>query len=108
MGSLIFLSFACVKLYLRKPVFEKLFNIAEYSKLNKKEKAMYDTNLKRKWDNQAALDYARHEGMEKGAEKKSYEFVRNLLSAGKFSIAEIANFANVPEAFVRKVKKEIK
>ena len=89
-----------IPLYLRKPVFEKLFNIAEYSKLNKKEKAMYDTNLKRKWDNQAALDYARHEGMEKGKE----EVVRNLLSAAKFTIAEIANFAGVTEVFVKKIK----
>ena len=101
-----------IPLYLRKPVFEKLFNIAEYSKLNKKEKIMYDTNLKRKWDNQAALDYARHEGigigMEKGMEKGKAEVVKNLLSAGSFTIAKIANFANVTEAFVRKVKKEIK
>jgi len=47
-------------------------------------------------------------GMEKGAEKKSYEFVKNLLLADEFSIAKIASFANVTESFVRKVKKEIK
>lgn len=97
-----------IPLYLRKPIFEKLFNIAEYSKLNKKEKVMYDTNLKRKWDNQAALDYARHEGIGIGMEKGKAEVVKNLLTTGKFSIAEIANFANVPEAFVRKVKKQLK
>lgn len=97
-----------IPLYFRKPIFEKLFNIAEYSKLNKKEKAMYDTNLKRKWDNQSALDFARHEGMEKGMEKGKAEVVKNLLTAGKFSITEIANFANVSEAFVLKVKKQIK
>ena len=61
---------------------------------------MYDTNLKRNWDNQAALDYARYEGMEKGKE----EVVRNLLAGAKFTIAEIANFAGVTEAFVKKIK----
>lgn len=44
--------------YLRKPIFEKLFNIAEYTNLTKKEKAMYDSNLKRKWDNKNVMDYA--------------------------------------------------
>src|SRR5690606_20213668 len=37
-------------MYLRKPIFEKLFQIAEYSNLNKEEKEMYDVSLKRKWD----------------------------------------------------------
>lgn len=37
-------------LYLRRPIFEKLFNIAEYSKLSKEEKEMYDASLKYKWD----------------------------------------------------------
>jgi hypothetical protein len=89
-----------IPLYFRKPIFKKLFNIAEYSRLSKKEKIMYDTNLKRKWDNQAALDYARHEGMG----KSKVEVVRNLLAAARFTIAEIANFAGVTEAFVKKVK----
>lgn len=31
--------------YLRKPVFEKLFNIAEYTNLTKEEKNMYDSKL---------------------------------------------------------------
>jgi metal-dependent amidase/aminoacylase/carboxypeptidase family protein len=44
----------------------------------------------------------------KGEEKKSYEVVKNLLAANKFTIAEIAIFANVTEAFVKKVKKTLK
>jgi len=34
-----------IPVYLRKPIFEKLFNIAEYSNLTKEEKTMYDTSL---------------------------------------------------------------
>jgi len=58
-----------IPLYLRKPVFEKLFDIAEYSRLTKEEKQMYDTSLKRKWDTAGALEYARREGIEKGIQK---------------------------------------
>jgi hypothetical protein len=46
-------------------------------------------------------------GKVEGAEKKSYEVVKNLLRANKFTVAEIANFANVPEIYVKKVKKTL-
>jgi predicted transposase/invertase (TIGR01784 family) len=55
--------------YLRKPIFEKLFSIAEYTNLTKEEKTMYDSSLKYKWDNENVLNYALKEGMEKGMEK---------------------------------------
>ncbi|SHN25360.1 Rpn family recombination-promoting nuclease/putative transposase [Mucilaginibacter sp. OK098] len=44
--------------YLRKPIFEKLFSIAEYTNLTKEEKTMYDSSMKYKWDNKNVLDYA--------------------------------------------------
>jgi predicted transposase/invertase (TIGR01784 family) len=44
--------------YLRKPIFEKLFNIAEYTNLSKEEKEMYDSSMKHKWDNKHVLDTA--------------------------------------------------
>ena len=53
-----------IPLYLRKPIFQKLFEIAEYSKLNREEKEMYDISLKRKWDAQGALAYAEQKGRE--------------------------------------------
>lgn len=122
-------------LYLRKPIFEKLFQIAEYSKLNKEEQEMYDRSLRNKWDEysiresaliekQRALEKGMQEGLEKGmqqglekgmqqgiekgiekgVENKSYEVVENLLSAGRFTISEIARFATVTEEFVEKVR----
>jgi len=62
------------------------------------------------------LEKGLEKGIEKGIEKGKmqgeeetrYEVVKNLLVANKFTIAEIANFANVTEYFVRKVKKTIK
>lgn len=35
---------------------------------------------------------------------KSYEFVKKLLAAKKFTIDEIADFAGVTEVFVKKIK----
>lgn len=55
--------------FLKKPVFQKLFQIAEYSNLNKEEKQMYDVSLKRKWDEYAVREYWETEGMQKGIEK---------------------------------------
>ena len=37
-----------IPVYLRKPIFEKLFSIAEYTNLTKEEKTMYDSNSKYK------------------------------------------------------------
>ncbi len=54
------------------------------------------------------IQKGRAEGMGKGAAQKSYEVVKKLLSAGKFTIPEIAGFAGVSEDFVRKVKKRRK
>ncbi len=47
------------------------------------------------------------EGMKEGIEAAKGEVVKNLLTAGKFSIAEIVNFANVTEAFVNKVQHSV-
>jgi predicted transposase/invertase (TIGR01784 family) len=55
--------------YLRKPMFEKLFDIAEYTNLTKEERNMYDSSLKYKWDNKNVLDHAISEAEAKGIEK---------------------------------------
>ncbi len=61
---------------------------------------MYDVELKRKWDRANILAYAREqgkkEGLAEGEVKKNYEFVSNLLEAKRFSVEEIAKYANVP------------
>ena len=50
----------------------------------------------------------REDAFEKGIEKGKTEVVANLISTGNFSISQIANFANVPESFVRKFKEGTK
>jgi predicted transposase/invertase (TIGR01784 family) len=66
--------------YLRKPIFEKLFNIAEYTNLTKEEKAMYDSSLKYKWDNKDVLDTAVKEAEHKKALNIAWELKKEGLA----------------------------
>ncbi len=72
---------------------------------------MYDVELKRKWDRANILAHAREQGKEEGlAEgeaKKNYEFVSNLIQAGRFSVDEIAQYANVSVSFVLEVQEKL-
>src|SRR5690606_3987380 len=90
-----------IPVYLRKPIFEKLFNIAEYSNLTKEEKTMYDTSLKRKWDNKAVLDYAVNEAV-KEADLKAREEERAKAEVEKRKIALEFKNLGVPVADIAK------
>lgn len=107
-------------------IFSKLFHIAAVSNLTKEDYMSYQKDLKAQWDEYAikktmedereeerkeameaikkAFKKGEEKGREKGREEGKAEVVRNLLSGGKFSVAEVANFANVSESFVRKLK----
>lgn len=68
------------------PVFEQLFNIAEYSKLNMEEKDMYDVSLKRLWDQEVVRQYYEQkmeEALEKGREEALAEARSNLLNIAR-------------------------
>ena len=108
-----------IPVILNTKIFSKLFNIAAISNLTKEEYMKYQKDLMASWDEYSikktlleegmkkGIEKGREEGREEGIEKKSYEVVKNLLSVDRFTIAEVANFANVSEAFVRKVKKDL-
>ena len=53
---------------LNKRVFQKIFKIAEVSNLTKEEKAMYDSNLKSRWDYENSIAFAKEEAIEIGKE----------------------------------------
>jgi predicted transposase/invertase (TIGR01784 family) len=84
--------------YLRKPIFEKLFSIAEYTNLTKEEKIMYDQNLKRKWDNQSVLDYAvstaEAKGIEKGKHEEAVTIAKEMKNDG-LPLAQISKFTKL-------------
>ncbi|RKR81733.1 putative transposase/invertase (TIGR01784 family) [Mucilaginibacter gracilis] len=87
--------------YLRKPVFEKLFSIAEYTNLTKEEKTMYDSSLKYKWDNKNVLDYAVKEADAKAREEerlKALEEKKNIAREMKkdgLPVSQISKFTKL-------------
>lgn len=115
--------------YLRKPIFEKLFQLAEYSKLKPEEREMYNLSLRNKWDAESirssqeeqlrqarekAMAEGRAEGIAEGEAKGKAEgevmgkaeVIKNLLSSNKFSISEIAELADVNVEFVKQIEAE--
>jgi hypothetical protein len=109
--------------YLRKPVFEKLFQLAEYSKLKPEEREMYNASLRNKWDAESirssqeellkrarekAMAEGKAEGEAEGKVEGKAEVIKNLLSLNKFSISDIAELANVTEEFVKQIEAEEK
>ncbi|MDB4921184.1 Rpn family recombination-promoting nuclease/putative transposase, partial [Mucilaginibacter sp.] len=91
--------------YLRKPIFEKLFNIAEYSNLTKEEKTMYDSSMKYKWDNKNVLDYAIKEGMEKGKLEGELEKARDIARELKKEGLSIDFIAKTTKLSVEEIEK---
>lgn len=69
--------------YLRKPVFKKLFTIAEYSNLTKEEQMKYDSSMKYKWDNENVLEYAIKKAKEEGKQEGKQEGKKEGKEEGK-------------------------
>jgi len=76
---------------LQQPIFQKLFNIAEYINLTKEEQMSYDQDLKNKWDNYSALAYAKEEG----ERSKAISIVRELKKMG-LPLDQIAAVIELP------------
>ena len=53
-----------------------------------------------------AFDEIRYEGELIGQKKQSIETAKKMLNAGKFSISEIAEYADLDEAYVKVLKQE--
>nr|WP_295928965.1 Rpn family recombination-promoting nuclease/putative transposase [uncultured Dyadobacter sp.] len=68
--------------FLAKPVFSKLFQVAEVCNLNQQEKMAYDASLKARWDYYNSLDYALKEGVEKGRRDEQLSIARSMKDKG--------------------------
>ena len=68
--------------YLRKPIFEKLFNIAQFTNLTKEEKMLWDNNAKHRWDNKNVMDYAINEATEKATKSGQEKGLKMGLQEG--------------------------
>ncbi len=80
-----------VPVFLNKRIFRKVFQIAEISKLSKEEKAMYDSNLKAKWDYENSIEFAKEEAAEQAGHKKALEIARKMKENG-IPMVQIALF----------------
>ena len=58
-----------IPVVLTKPVYDKVFRIAEVCNLNQQEKMAWDAYLKVKWDNENSMDYAKKQAMKEGREE---------------------------------------
>lgn len=92
-----------IPVYFRKPIFEKLFQIAEYSNLTKEEKTMYDQSMKYKWDDEnvveCAVTTAKAEGVAKGIEEGEHKKALDIalkMKNKRFSIDQIVEFTGLP------------
>lgn len=73
-----------------------------------KSKTMGIVEMIREREIKALSEEYMEKGIKKGIEKGKAEFVKKLFAANKFTVAEIANFAGVTDAYVRKVIKTFK
>lgn len=69
--------------YLSGPEFDQLFALAKYANLTEEERDMYNTSLKRKWDNKNVLDYAVEQGQLKAKHEQAIEMAKEMLAANE-------------------------
>ncbi len=99
-----------IPLFLRKPVFSKLFNVAEVSNLNREDKMAYDSSLKQKWDLQNSFDYVEKEGFEKGVtegrlegkKQEKLNIARNMKAKG-LDFVLISELLDLPVETIEKL-----
>ncbi|KAA8478231.1 putative transposase/invertase (TIGR01784 family) [Arcticibacter tournemirensis] len=83
--------------FLDKRVFQKIFSIAEVSKLTTEERMAYEASLKAKWDSQNAFAYVEKRVREE-EQAKMLEERRNIARAMKadgLSVAQISKFTGL-------------
>ena len=98
---------------LRDRVFGRLFDVAEYARLDDEERKNYVESMNTARDTYNQIDYAlnkgigigREEGIEIGREKKAYEIARNLL-AMKLDIDSISQATGLTKEGVAKLSEQ--
>ncbi|WP_300598531.1 Rpn family recombination-promoting nuclease/putative transposase [Niabella sp.] len=97
-----------IPVILHKKIFQKLFQIAEVANLKKEDYMLYEKDLLDKWTEYAVLKTAEDKGVEKGAEQKAREFVKNLIVKFEFSDEQAANAAEVSVDVVKKIRASLR
>ena len=92
----------------KNPAFVDLIDLATYDKMTEDEQIAYDRSLKRMWDYEAVMDYAREtaheagvaEGMKKGKAEGHHDVAINMKKLG-FDIDTIAQATGLSEADIK-------
>jgi len=87
---------------LQKPIFMRLFKLAEYSNLTKEEKMYYDSRDKYRWDNQNVFDYAIESTTIEVAAKTATDIAIKLKKKGH-PVTEIAEITNLQVEEIEKL-----
>ncbi|HAL82530.1 MAG TPA: hypothetical protein DCO83_10080 [Mucilaginibacter sp.] len=90
---------------LNKRIFQKVFKIAEISKLTREEKEMYDSNLKARWDYENSIAFAKEEAEKKGIEKGRYEEALDIASELKKEGLSVEFIAKTTKLSVVEIEK---
>ncbi|WP_256011765.1 Rpn family recombination-promoting nuclease/putative transposase [Desertivirga xinjiangensis] len=103
--------FVDIPTFIKRPIFKRLFKIAEVAALTKEERMAYETSLKDKWDRQNQLDFAVETAVEKERAKAAMEIKEALSRAEqaeakakgeKLSIARNLKQLDIPVADIAK------
>ena len=87
---------------LNKRVFQKVFKIAEISNLTEEERAMYDSNLKARWDYENSIAFAEEEAFKKGRHQEALEIAREM-KTDDIPIAQIVKFTKLSAEEIEKL-----
>lgn len=102
--------------FLNEWIFKRIFKIAKIANLKEVELMNYEASLKAQRDYYSSISYAEKKAMERGIEKGmekgkvegKVEEVRNLITKLGLSDIQVAEIAEVPVAFVKKISASVK
>ena len=90
---------------LRDRIFGRLFDVAEYARLDDEERKNYVESMNTARDTYNQIDYALNKGIEIGLEKKTYEIAQRMIAKG-LDVDTIADFTGLTKEEVAKLAEQ--
>ena len=90
---------------LRDRIFGRLFDVAEYARLDDEERKNYVESMNTARDTYNQIDYALNKGIGIGLEKKAYEIAQRMISKG-LDVDTIADLTGLTKEEVAKLAEQ--
>ena len=90
---------------LRDRVFGRLFDVAEYARLDDEERKNYVESMNTARDTYNQIDFALNKGIGIGLEKKAYEIARRMIAKG-LDVDTIAELTGLTKEDIAKLKEQ--